>query len=49
MRSSQVDSSREVEFAKLLQALESKTTEIIDLKSRLHKAENDLAEYKRTE
>ena len=41
------DSHREIEFAKLLEALEGKTSEIIDLKGRLYTCENELASSKR--
>ena len=42
-------SHREIEFSKLLETLEGKTTEIIDLKSRLHTCENELASVKRAQ
>ena len=40
---------REIEFTKLLEALEGKTSEIIDLKGRLHACENELAGLKRAQ
>ena len=40
---------REIEFTKLLEALEGKTSEIIDLKGRLHACENELAGVKRAQ
>ena len=40
-------SHREIEFTKLLEILEGKTSEIIDLKSKLHTCENELASVKR--
>ena len=37
----------DIQFAKLLQAIETKTGEIIELKGRLHKTKNELAAIKR--
>ena len=42
-------SHREIEFTKLLEALENKTSEIIDLKGRLHTFESELAGLKRAQ
>ena len=43
------ESHREIEFTKLLEALENKTSEIIDLKGRLHTCENEMAGLKRAQ
>ena len=42
-------SQKEVEFTRLLEILEKKSTEIIDLKSKLHIAETELTALKQSQ